>query len=564
MRHRLATSLGLAVLLAGCGTGGGDGGSSGLLRLAEQEANDSAGTANGLPRGRAATGDLSVAGDIDFWSFAAQQGEWLQIELFATRFDQTGWDAQCNVPQLTLFGTDGVSRILEHAFNSGWDHGRHDMDFPVFRVPQSGTYYVCVTQNASGVAGGDYALTIRPVAPQTLQFEDEPGNVTGQNDGPLVAETIAEGMLFGRHLDGDSDYYKFTTSGASVVVFELLSYRNGLHDGDNDYFHPELRLYAPDGGTLLASAGGVYFGDPLVAARLSASGTYFIEVRERSGSGDAAYYLSFGLTPVGGSPVETEPNDQPSSADGIGYGTVFGGAFSATDPDVYAFAGTAGDMVLSEVLAALVGANVTVQFLAPDGTTQIPSATDTVSGITIARTILTQTGTHYMRLSTTSPGSLAYHCSFSRRFQAAFETESNDTTDAADSPNAFGRTAGTIGVNGDVDMFRFSAEEGQLVVCSVFAARADAGAGGSDGFRTFSGYGSLLKPRIRVLAHNGTPLATSVFTPLNDCCSTEGVVDGLPCVSLAFFAPSRSTFYLEVTAEDGTGSSAHRYTTRIR
>jgi len=556
--------LAAAGLLAGCGGGGGGGGFTGILRIVEQEPNDSPGTANGLPADRAGTGDLSVAGDADVWSFSAQQGESLQIELFATRLDQAGWDAACNVPQLTLLGTDGVTRILEHAYNSGWENGRHDMDFPLFRVPQNGTYYLSVTQNSPGVAGGDYAVTVHRSAPLTPQLETEPGNTSGQNDGPLNAETISPGTLRGRHIDGDSDYFRFAIPGSSVVVFELLSYRNGLHAGDNDYFHPELRLFAPDGGTLITSAQGAYFGDPLLAAKLVAPGTYFIEVHEASGSGDADYYLSYRLNSVGSAPVETEPNNSTGNANAIGYGTIFGGSFSATDTDVFSYTGTAGDMVLVELLPAVVGTNVQTQILYPDGTTSLPVASDTISGITTARAILQTTGRHFLRLSTTSPGAVAYHCSLSRRFEGSYETEANDTPDAADSPNAFGRAAGAIGTAGDVDLFRFSAEKDQLVVCSVFAARADENEGGSDGFRAFSGYGSTLHPMVRVLRHNGVPVASVVYSPSDSCCSAEGVVDGLPTATVAFFAPSADTFYVEVSSEDGTASASHLYMVRIR
>ncbi|MGH7162299.1 MAG: PPC domain-containing protein [Planctomycetota bacterium] len=547
--------------LGGCGGGGGF---DGILAVLEAEPNNGAATANPLERNRSGTGELAVIGDVDCWAFSAAAGEWIQIELFATRFDQEGWDGVCNSPQLTLFSTDGTTRILEHAYNSGWEFGRHDLDFPLFRIAQTGTYYVCVAGNEPGVAGADYSVLVRTVAGPSLQGETEPRGVTGQNDGPLAAEPIQPGTLRGHHPDDDSDYYSFTLPGASLVCFELVSYRNGLADGDNDYFHAELRLFAPDGGTLLTSSGGVYFGDPLLCARIAAGGTYYVEVRESSGSGDAGYLLRYILNSVAAVPSESEPNDAAATADATAYGQIVQASLSAVDVDFFSFAGTAGDAVHVEALPAVIGTEIAVAFFAPDGTTELPSTSDAFSGMGTARTILPTGGTHYVRFTTASAGALVYNATFSRLLRAGYESEPNGAPIEADPLDASGRAAGTIPVPGDADLFGFSAREGQLVVCSAHAARADPAEGGSDGWRVFSGRGSTLKPRLRVLRANGTALKSVVYSPPNSCSSGESVVDALPTLGLAFVAPASESYFVEVTAEDGTGSASHAYIVSVR
>lgn len=551
----------LLSLVAACGGGGGTN-PNGLFALLETEPNNGPGTANALPRTDAGAGDLALAGDTDFWSFSGAAGEVVQIELFGTRLDQASWDIECNSPQLTLFASDGATKLLEHDFGGGWGYGRHDLDIPLVRIPSSGTYYLCVAQQEGADPGAAYAVKVTSVSLPGLQFETEPAGATGGNDGPVTAQAMNPGDLYGHHVDNESDWYKFTTSAASVVCFSVTSHRNGIAGGDGDYFRPELRIFGTDGATQLASADDVFFDDPEACIRLDTPGTYYAQVREASGSGDAPYFLRYILSPINGAPAETEPNTTAGAADAIGYGGVVNGQLNSSDTDFFAFTGAVGDMVFLEIATEDPSVSLTIELRGPDGATVLPSNRDSYSAIHTARTILREGGTHYIRLTTSSASTIDYSLSLARRFSAREETESNDDPATPDEFDAGGRAAGAILPAGDRDLFRFGADEGQLVVFDIYAKSADSP--GSDGFFAYSGHGSSLEPRLRILRNDGVVLATSLYSPSNDCVTTEGVVDGLPTMAVAFIAPSNNTYFLEVTSQEGTGAATHYYVVQKR
>ena len=556
--HRIVL-LALLLLAVACGGGGGGGVSFGVIVVVEQEPNGNSLTANPLPEGRAATGLIAASTDIDFWSFPARAGEWLTIELVATRLDQEGWDDACNVGRLTLWDTDGVTRLLEHDFIDAWPLGRPDMDIPLWRVPATGTYFVCVISDAPGADGAEYSLVVRRNNLGTPQQEAELVGQTGVNDTPLSAQVINLGRLQGHHQNGNPDWYRFTANRAGVACFEMVSSRNGRYRTQAEYYSPRLRLYQADGSTLVASADGVYFDDPFLCARLPTGGVYFLEVTQADDGGHADYTLTFSFRNADALPVETEPNDTALSADGVFYGVTFQGSISTADTDFFSFAGTAGDQVLLELLPAVAGTQVLVEFFKPDGATVQPADRDTFGGITSTRTILPSTGTYFFRVTALSAQPMVYVVALSRRQGAAFETESNGTIGNADGFDGSGRAAGVIGSDVDVDVYRFSARENELVIVSCLAKRMVRGAVGSDGFRPVSGNGSQLQPRLRILTDTGAELARSVYTPLNACSSAESVFDGAPTLAVAFIAPAAGTYYVEVAAEDGTGGPNHTY-----
>jgi len=555
----LAPLLALAFATAGCGGGGSDNAFAGILVFLEAEGNDSSATANALPSGAAGSGTISVAGDLDFWSFFASAGDVIFVEVAGARLEQAAWDAACTVPELTLFAPDGTTRLLRHDPPLGWTLGYHDMDFPLYRIPAGGVYYVCVGGDNPALAGARYTVTVRRRSLSGVQFEAEASGGIGVNDGPLSAQTIAAGSLFGHHVDTNPDWYKFTITGATVLCCEMVASRNGVSRNEVAYYKPRLNLYAPDGATLLATVDGVFFDDPLLCARLGAAGTYFLEVAQAAAGGDSDYHLGLVLTAIGALPSETEPNGTTPTADGIAYGDNFEGTISSADTDFFTFSGAAGDAILVEVLPATIGTPVGIAFFLPDGTTPLGSDSDAFGGIVSARTILPSTGLFFMRITAVAPAAVTYAASFARRSAARFETEPNELIATADDFDASGRAAGVIAAAGDKDVYRFTAAKDELVICSILATRVVRGGFGSDGFRTFSGHGSTLKPRLRLLRADGTLIAFSTLTPANTCVGAEDIVDGQPTLAVAMVAPASGTFYLEVTAEDGTGSASHVY-----
>ncbi|NJN14248.1 MAG: hypothetical protein HC813_00895 [Planctomycetes bacterium] len=372
------------------------------------------------------------------------------------------------------------------------------------------------------------------------------------------------GGIHGFHDGGNADWFKFSTTAASVICIEVLSSRNGVLRNEPAYYKPRLNFFNTDGATLRASVDDLLFHDPQLCVRVPGAGTWFVEVTEASAGGDAEYQLSLGITAVDTLPSETEPNDTSATADGVSYGNVFQGTTSTADTDFFTFSGAAGDQVLIEVLPGTVGTPLAVTFFAPDGVTPVPGSTTTYGGITTARTILTSTGLQFFRLTSVSAAAVPFSLSFARRSTSAFEAEPNGTRTDANFFATTNRASGVIATPGDTDFFRFDAEENELVILAVLARSVTRGGIYSNGHRAFSGHGSALQPRLRIQNGAGGTLATSFFTAPDDCAGTEDIVDGLPSAAVAFIAPAAGTYYLEVTAENGTSGTDHFYLVRRR
>jgi hypothetical protein len=562
-RPRAHPAAGLALALLGsCSGGAGAGGAPGRA-LAESESNDTAASADAVPLGRPATGSLATLGDVDFWSVVLAEGELYQVELFAARLDQAAWSASGAVPRLTIYDASGSSKLVEHDFggftsSTAWGWGAHDLDVPLFRAPANGAYFVAVRPNDPALAGGNYVFAVEALALVVDQNEAELGGAPDLNEDTDDAETIVPGLIRGRHSDGDVDFYSFAVSEASLLRFELVAYQNGLFGGDESYYDPRLDLVAPNGTTLLATNDDVYFYDSAIHHELDVPGTYFVSVGECCGSGDAEYFLRFELETLASALGEAEDNDTPASAQVLAYGQRIQAQSSAPDPDVFAFAATAGDLVR---LQRFDGRNsqgaaelVSIAILAPDGAT--PLATDEGAQLGLVTFLIRASGTHFVE-ATSPGGATSYLIELELVSSSAFESEGNDSVDDADPFDAAGRAAGVIAGAGDLDLFALQALEGRPLVLEIYAARSN----GSDGFAEHSGHGSELDPRLRVLDAAGAELARMDFYA---AVGGEGVLAGLPTEALAFLPPANATYFVEVSSAAGAGGPDHHFLIEVR
>lgn len=548
----------IAALATACSAEGGNGMPS---ILTESEPNDTPAQADALVLDRPGVGSVALAGDVDCFSVALNAGKYLRVELLATRLDQETWDAAANVPRLTLLAPDGTTKLLEHdpigSVSDGWGWGRHDLDFPLYRIPANGTYFVCVAPGDDTLPGGPYAVRASLVSLGAAQQEFEAAGTTGANDTPNTSQDIQPGIVHGFHVQGDLDYFAVTIDAPTVVRFELTTYRDGVHDGDDGYFDPTFQLFDSSGLAVLAFDDDSFFFDPAIHFELQDPGLYFLEVAECCGVGDADYLLSYASAPALAT-SESEPNDTPATADPIGYGDSVSGAIDAGLSDLYAFQGDAGDMVRIQVFDAWNVQNaadfVTVEVLAPDGTTA--KATGGFFNLQTVTTILQEDGTHYLRV-VPSGGPTDYRLALARFRSADPESASNDTIATADL--LFQRAAGAIDAPGDVDVFRFEAPEDRLAVVAIYAGRA---ATGSDGAFEYSGHGSDLQPSITVTNGAGTVLASCTSDPAS--VFTESVTDPLPTASLAFIPTTDGPFYAHIGSAFGAGGPTHTYVVEKR
>ncbi|NOT29852.1 MAG: hypothetical protein HOP15_05310 [Planctomycetes bacterium] len=525
--------------------------------MLETGGNDSAAGASPISIGRPANGSLDGTGDVDFWSVALGAGQSYELELLATRLDQVRWDAVVNAPRLTLFDTDGTTKLLEHDLggftSAGWGWGRHDLDFPLFRVPASGTYFVSLRQDDGTKQGGDYVFTLRTRSLSGIQAELEPVASAGANDTVLTAETLAPGVLHGFHVDGELDVFAFTLAAPSIVRFELTAYRNGVWRGDDAYFDPRVRLFDQDGVTELASNDEAFFSDPALHMRITTPGTYYLQIEEAGGTGDGEYYLAYARESLAGTLSESEDNDTTGTAEPLAYGQRIEGAVDAADPDVFVFQGTAGDLVRVQTFDAAnwagVADTIDLEVLAPDGVTSV--AAEPNRALRVHSFLLTQTGAYFLVVGA-DLASTAYALHLERFLGSAFESENNDSLANADALDVSGRGSGVLAVNNDDDFFAFSASAGVPVTVRVHAKAAVH----SDGFREFSGHGSELQPFVRIRNAAGGAVSTAHYGRF---IGTEGVLDGLPTCSASFVPSASGTYYVQVESIVNLGSARSCY-----
>jgi len=547
----LASATVIAVISAcGGGGGGGGGGAVAVVPASEVEPNNTAATATPTGASLAGAGSLATAGDADFWSFNAAAGTDIEIELFAARRAQAAWSAPGNLMVATLIAPDGTTTLVKNTPLLGV----FDIDIPTFHIAASGTHFLKLEQSAPGNAAGTYAFTVKTVGLSNLQTEAEAPGVTGVNDTSAGAQAITPGTVFGYHGPSNFDFYSFNVAAPSIVRLATTAYRIGTIGALGVRYDPIIDLIATNGTTVLKSDDDDILLDSGLAYQINTPGTYFLNARHFN-TAEGPYYLSYESVPVG-SATETEPNNlAPGSANPIAYGSILSGSVVAGDDDFFSFTGTAGDMVYVQVLSAstdvqgsLLGTLPTSSILQSDGVTVVPSAPEG-SDLRFRRTILTASGTYFIRLTTASGTALPYTLRLIRQQSSGLETEPNNTIAAANPIPAGNRVTGVIATAGDLDTYSFSAAAGELVVFSVEANSALAS--------NLDNWGSTLITGLQILDGTAAVLGTSNTT---SAINTLGTITGLRRVEIAFVAPGTGTFYVQVSDTTGAGNATKFYT----
>jgi hypothetical protein len=570
MRNRPPPLATLAVLLpsamvlaTGC-FGGGSGGGGSTATVLEEEPNDELLEATIIKLGRPVKGDVIVAEDEDWFQLKLKKGQTVEIELFGTRLDQETWDAALTIPRLTIYFPDDMTPIFEQSLADGWPYGPLDFDIPAFTVPQKGTYWFVVRADTDLAPGGRYVLRVSNAKPAPNHEEIEEPLDLGVNDTPGTAQTAPNGLLTGFHREGNDDFYKVEVNGPRVIRAELLAQRNGAYKEAVSAYDPLMRLLDVDGSTVLAEVDDAFFADPGIQEHVVAPGTYYLQVTQSAASTDDAPYVLQFSSDAATATDETEPNDTAATADTIAYGGGVNGGMVPGQVDWYRFQGDPGDMVRLQVFdivnsTAAVEA-VDVALFAPDGITPLPF--DIGPQFQVISTILQQNGPFFVRVLPGAAATLGtqYRLELTLFHAATQESEPNDTISAADTFPSGKYAAGAISLPGDVDLFRFTAKKDELVTFAVYAGNPTASAGSPE----YSGWGSSLAPRLTIRDTVGAAVATSTVAPVNGT-STQSTADGLPTALVTFVGTATSnTFFLEVAAADGTGSSSHTYVVQRR
>jgi hypothetical protein len=187
------------------------------------------------------------------------------------------------------------------------------------------------------------------------------------------------------------------------------------------------------------------------------------------------------------------------------------------------------------------GTLITPSLLDVDGTTPLPF---TIGGgdLRISRTILTSSGTFYIRLSTASGTPEPYLLRLHRVQSSEFEVEPNDSIATATPFPAGGKITGTLSSDSDLDLYSFSASAGELVIFSIEAGFAEA--------FELTTWGSTLIPTLTLLDASNVTLTTADG-------STRGTNTGLYLVEVSFVAPADGSYAIQV---GGTSGASGHYT----
>lgn len=520
----------------------------------EVEPNNATDIATPLGSGLAGNGDLDTFSDVDYWSFQASAGDLIRVELSGTRMTQATWNDSDSIPILRIVDPAG-NDMMRHD-RALWMSGDHDLDVPLYRIPQSGTWFLRL-QASEGDAERSYAVRIIFLS-TVMTFEAEAEGATGANDTLATAEAVTTpAFIYAWHVNGESDFFAFDAVADSILSFEITAYRNGVHDGDVDYCNPRLWLYSP-GGAKVEKISASIFEDVEFTYRVTTAGTWYIRVVEDGGcDGSGPYFLSINSVPAPAT-QEVSPNGSPVTAMPVAYGDFINGSAGIFDTDWFSFNGTAGDMVRIKLYDKendeASSRNFDVQLYASDGLTELPGAAP--EGILHTfRAILRESGTHYIRISAGGLSS-RYGIELLRHKSAAWEVEPNDSAGTAMALDAGRRGAGTIDPAGDADVYEFSASAGELASFAIYARTADVPPG-SDGDHQRSGYASTLRPKLTIRDSGGNIVGTAVRSLSH--VSAESVTNPLPTLELVMVAPVSGEYTVTVEDQTGSGSATASY-----
>ena len=203
---------------------------------------------------------LDHGGDVDYFSFQAEEGERYQIDIELRTLEDS---------ELTLYNAGG----WELAYND--DYGDSLASRIAWTAPESGEFYVEV--GAYDATGGTYALTIA-----LSDVSDDHGDDIGSATAMTVGDAVESALDY----DGDVDYFSFRAEEGEryQIAVDLLTL------GDS-----ELTLYDTGGRELAYNDD---YGDTFASRIIweaPGSGEYYVEVGAYGGAA-GTYTLTIGLS----------------------------------------------------------------------------------------------------------------------------------------------------------------------------------------------------------------------------------------------------------------------------
>ena len=374
-------------------------------------------------------GVIDYQGDSDYFRFIAEEGQLYQIDV-----------ALGSLPDslLALLGPDG----WELTYND--DHGDSLASRVVWEAPESGDYYLVVEAGGFDADVGAYTLTV-----SHSTIVDDYGNDI--DDATVAAVAVGVGGVI--DYEGDSDYFRFTAEEGQLYQIDVVL--GSLPDS-------LLALLGPDGWELTYNDD---HGDSLasrVVWEAPASGDYYLAVEAGGFDADVGAYT---LTVSHSTIVDDYGNDIDSATVATVGADVEGVIDYQGDSDYFRFTAEEGQLYQIDVALGTLPDSY-LELLDSDGW-QLTYNDD--HGDSLASRVVweaPESGDYYLAVEAggwdAHVGSYALTVSHS----TIVDDHGNDTDDATVAAVAVG-VGGVIDYEGDLDYFRFTAEEGQLYQIDV-------------------------------------------------------------------------------------------------
>ncbi len=269
-----------------------------------------------LVQGALNPGTVGV-GDIDAWSFTANNGESVILRVGKVT---GGYYFQ---PWLRVYGPDGA--LLQEGAVAGTVAQEIALT-----TTNSGTFTLLISDGGYGGLAdtGTYQLNF-------FKVPGSPAVSPGDEGGPLTNGALYAGSLSG----GDMDAWNFTASSGENVILRVGTLTGGY------YFQPWLRVYGPD-GALLQEGAVAGTAAQEIALTAPSSGVFTALVSD-GGYGDlnaeGTYQLNYFKTP---GLFVVSPGDEGGT---LTNGTLNSGELGAGDIDAWSFTANTGDSVVLRV-----------------------------------------------------------------------------------------------------------------------------------------------------------------------------------------------------------------------
>ncbi len=368
-------------------------------------------------------GDIGYDGDVDYFSFQADQGTSYKIEVtLGTLYDT----------DLFFYDTNGTS-LIDYAY------------YPpsiTWTCPTSGTYYVAV---AGWFSTGTYSLSVTT----TIIVDDHGNDYTTAT--ALTVETSASGEL---EIGNDVDYFSFlavagTTYSISTTLITLPDSYLTLYDTDGT----SVILFNDDNGVDFAS--NIFWTCDL-------SGTYYLSVSGYFSSDIGTYSIL-----VSTSQTADDHGNDYTTATPVEVGVPVGGnieTFLESDIDYFSFLAVGGWTYTIETTLGTLDDSV-LYLYDIDGVTEL-AYNDDVDDNSYASSIswtCPSDGTYYVAVAGLDwfyfVSSGTYTLSINCNGDCLTDDHGNEPELATDIV-AGAAIAGTIDEPDDVDWFAFPATEG--------------------------------------------------------------------------------------------------------